>query len=53
MLYSDVPYSPSFLLNLHGEVDSRMENVIDFVFMPGFSQPTVAVLFEPQRTWTG
>ena len=35
MLDSDVPYSPSFLLNLHGEVESRMENVIDFVFMPG------------------
>ncbi|KAL1736023.1 CPSF A subunit region-domain-containing protein [Schizophyllum commune] len=49
----DVPYSPSFILNLPSEVESGIRNVIDFTFLPGFSNPTVAVLYETNQTWTG
>ncbi|PIL30998.1 hypothetical protein GSI_05691 [Ganoderma sinense ZZ0214-1] len=49
----DVPYSPSFVLDLANDVDKRIRNVIDFVFLPGFHNPTVAVLCQYQQTWTG
>ncbi|THH20311.1 hypothetical protein EW146_g1016 [Bondarzewia mesenterica] len=49
----DVPYSPSFVLDLATDVDERIRNVVDFVFLPGFNSPTIAVLFQPQQTWTG
>ena len=49
----DIPYSPSFVLDLASDVDPRMRNLIDFVFLPGFNNPTVAVLVQPQQTWTG
>ncbi|KAJ6481684.1 CPSF A subunit region-domain-containing protein [Mycena sanguinolenta] len=49
----DVPYSPSFILDLPGSVEENMSNVIDFVFLPGFNNPTMAVLFQTQQTWTG
>ncbi|KAI0302807.1 CPSF A subunit region-domain-containing protein [Multifurca ochricompacta] len=49
----DVPYSPSFVLDLAASVDEHIRNVVDFVFLPGFNNPTVAVLFQPQQTWTG
>ncbi|KAF9486143.1 hypothetical protein BDN70DRAFT_870239 [Pholiota conissans] len=49
----DVPYSPSFILDLPARVDSNLRNVIDFVFLPGFNNPTLAVLFQTQQTWTG
>ncbi|EPQ53745.1 hypothetical protein GLOTRDRAFT_107026 [Gloeophyllum trabeum ATCC 11539] len=49
----DVPYSPSFILDLTAEVDERIHNVIDYAFLSGFNNPTVAVLFQPQQTWTG
>ena len=49
----DVPYSPSFILDLATDVDESIRNVIDFVFLPGFNNPTMAVLFQVQQTWTG
>ena len=49
----DVPYSPSFVLDLANDVDKRIRNVIDFTFLPGFNNPTVAVLCQYQQTWTG
>jgi cleavage and polyadenylation specificity factor subunit 1 len=49
----DVPYSPSFVLDLAASVDEHIKNVVDFTFLPGFNNPTVAVLFQPQQTWTG
>ncbi|TCD71004.1 mRNA cleavage and polyadenylation factor subunit [Steccherinum ochraceum] len=49
----DVPYSPSFVLDLTADVDERIRHVIDFAFLPGFNSPTVAVLFQRQQTWTG
>ncbi|KIO33745.1 hypothetical protein M407DRAFT_229600 [Tulasnella calospora MUT 4182] len=48
----DIPYSPSFILDL-GEVDSRIKNIIDFTFIPGFNNPTIAVAFQTTQTWTG
>jgi hypothetical protein len=49
---SDIPYAPSFILSLTGEVDPRLRNVIDFAFLGGFSHPTLAVLCQPEQTWT-
>ncbi|EJD05583.1 cleavage factor protein [Fomitiporia mediterranea MF3/22] len=49
----DIPYSPSFILDLFNQVDHRIRNVIDFAFLPGFNNPTLAVLFQTQHTWTG
>jgi len=52
-LIRDVPYSPSFILDLAADVDERIRNVVDYVFLPGFNNPTIAVLFQAQQTWTG
>ncbi|KAJ7164986.1 CPSF A subunit region-domain-containing protein [Mycena filopes] len=52
-LTRDVPYSPSFILDLPASVEENMRNVIDFVFLPGFNNPTMAILFQTQETWTG
>ena len=49
----DIPYSPSFILDFAADVDERIRHVIDFVFLPGFHSPTIAVLFQRQQTWTG
>ncbi|KAA1478696.1 hypothetical protein DENSPDRAFT_845850 [Dentipellis sp. KUC8613] len=49
----DVPYSPSFILDFATDVDERIRNVVDFAFLPGFNNPTIAVLFQTQQTWTG
>ncbi|OSD02613.1 hypothetical protein PYCCODRAFT_1477600 [Trametes coccinea BRFM310] len=49
----DVPYSPSFILDLANDVDKRIRNIIDYAFLPGFNNPTIAVLCQYQQTWTG
>ncbi len=49
----DIPYSPSFILDLGTDVDERIRNIVDFVFLPGFNTPTMAILFQTQQTWTG
>ncbi|KAF8633074.1 hypothetical protein AX15_001523 [Amanita polypyramis BW_CC] len=49
----DIPYTPSFILDLPTEVEHNIHNIIDFAFLPGFNNPTVALLFQPQQTWTG
>lgn len=49
----DIPYSPSFILDLPAQVDQNLRNIIDFVFLPGFNNPTLAMLFQTQQTWTG
>ncbi|KAG2131559.1 hypothetical protein BD769DRAFT_614526 [Suillus cothurnatus] len=46
----DVPYSPSFVLDLINDVDERNWNVIDFVFLPGYNNPTVVVLCQSEQT---
>lgn len=49
----DIPYSPSFILDLPTSVSSSIHNVIDFTFLPGFHNPTIAILFNERPTWTG
>ncbi|KAF7292889.1 Cleavage and polyadenylation specific protein [Mycena indigotica] len=49
----DMPYAPSYILELPSGVEENMRNVIDFVFLPGFNNPTMAVLYQTQQTWTG
>ncbi|KAG8765123.1 mRNA cleavage and polyadenylation factor subunit [Serendipita sp. 397] len=34
-------------------MDERIRNVVDVAFLPGFNTPTIAVLFQPQQTWSG
>ncbi|KAG9018279.1 mRNA cleavage and polyadenylation factor subunit [Tulasnella sp. 427] len=48
----DIPYSPSFILDL-GQIDVRIKNIIDFAFIPGFNNPTIAIAFQTTQTWTG
>ena len=49
----EVPYSPSFILDLVADVDPNLHNVIDFVFLPGYHNPTIAVLCQSEKTWVG
>ena len=49
----EVPYSPSFVLDLVADVDPNLRNVVDFVFLPGYHNPTIAVLCQSEKTWAG
>ncbi|KAI8067717.1 CPSF A subunit region-domain-containing protein [Gilbertella persicaria] len=46
------PYLPSFLIDLE-TIDSRIQNVIDMVFLSDYYEPTLAILFQSEQTWTG
>ncbi|GJJ73458.1 cleavage and polyadenylation specificity factor subunit 1 [Entomortierella parvispora] len=46
------PYLPSYVMTL-SDIDVRIKNVIDMVFLYDFFEPTLAILFSPQQTWTG
>ncbi|KAG0316254.1 Cleavage and polyadenylation specificity factor subunit 1, partial [Dissophora globulifera] len=46
------PYLPSYVMTL-SDIDIRIKNVIDMVFLYDFYEPTLAILFSPQQTWTG
>lgn len=48
----EVPYMPSFVLPLE-EMSDELCNVRDFIFLPGFNNPTMAFLYEPHPTSTG
>ncbi|KAH8116054.1 cleavage factor protein [Phellopilus nigrolimitatus] len=52
-LGKEIPYSPSFIIDFPDDVDIRVRNIVDFAFLPGFNNPTVALLFQTQQTWTG
>ncbi|KAF8719078.1 mRNA cleavage, partial [Rhizoctonia solani] len=49
----EAPYSPSFLLDLPADVDNRIKQVVDIAFLPGFNNPTLAVLYKSEFTSTG
>ncbi|UZJ52621.1 hypothetical protein CBS101457_001941 [Exobasidium rhododendri] len=51
-LERSLPYAPSFILSLQS-ADPAIKNIRDFTFLPNFQRPTIAVLYERQRTWTG
>ncbi|KAL9551200.1 hypothetical protein MBANPS3_004376 [Mucor bainieri] len=46
------PYLPSFLIDLES-IDGRIKNVIDMVFLSDYYEPTLAILFQSEQTWTG
>ncbi|KAJ9114950.1 hypothetical protein QFC20_001325 [Naganishia adeliensis] len=48
----DVPYMPSFILSLP-ELSPLLRNIKDLSFLPGFNNPTLAILFQPLPTATG
>lgn len=52
-LLDQAPYAPSFILSFSEDVDASIRNVRDCVFLPGFQKPMLAVLYEPELTWTG
>ncbi|KIK28294.1 hypothetical protein PISMIDRAFT_91657 [Pisolithus microcarpus 441] len=52
-LARDLPYSPSFILDFIADVDPDLRNVVDFVFLPGYNNPTIAVLCQVEKTWVG
>lgn len=43
-------YKPSFILRSH-QLHESITNVIDFAYLFEYREPTIAVLFEPTRTW--
>ncbi|KAF8750300.1 mRNA cleavage [Rhizoctonia solani] len=49
----EAPYSPSFVLDLPADVDNRIKQVVDIAFLPGFNNPTLAVLYKSEFTSTG
>lgn len=53
MLYARKwPYSSSFVIDLES-IDKRIKNVIDMTFLGDYYEPTLAILFETEPTWTG
>ncbi|CDH59136.1 cleavage and polyadenylation specificity factorsubunit 1 [Lichtheimia corymbifera JMRC:FSU:9682] len=46
------PYSSSFVIDLES-IDKRIKNVIDMTFLGDYYEPTLAILFETEPTWTG
>lgn len=46
----DQPVKPSFLLDLRA---MGIINVKDFVFLQGYYEPTLLILYEPTQTWSG
>ncbi|CEL62153.1 Protein CFT1 OS=Cryptococcus neoformans var, neoformans serotype D (strain B-3501A) GN=CFT1 PE=3 SV=1 [Rhizoctonia solani AG-1 IB] len=49
----EAPYSPSFVLDLPADVDTRIKQIVDIGFLPGFNTPTLAVLYRSEFTSTG
>ncbi|KAI9321430.1 CPSF A subunit region-domain-containing protein [Dichotomocladium elegans] len=47
-----LPYSSSFVIDLES-IDKRIKNVIDMAFLGDYYEPTLAILFETEPTWTG
>lgn len=42
----------SYKINI-SEMDVRISNIIDMQFLYGYYEPTLLVLFEPIKTWSG
>ncbi|KAI9205850.1 CPSF A subunit region-domain-containing protein [Polychytrium aggregatum] len=47
-----LPYQSSFVISLSA-IDTKIRNVVDIVFLHGFLEPTLAILYETTQTWTG
>ena len=50
---ASLPYAPSVILDLTEQVNTEIRNIVDFTFLPGFNEPTVAILYQSNLTWTG
>ncbi|KAG2188997.1 hypothetical protein INT44_004139 [Umbelopsis vinacea] len=50
--HSRWPYAPSYVMDV-SEIDSRIRNVIDMVFLHDYYEPTLAILYQSNPTWTG
>ena len=35
------------------EIEEKMENVLDVQFLHGYNEPTLLILFEPMKTFSG
>ncbi|ORY96617.1 CPSF A subunit region-domain-containing protein [Syncephalastrum racemosum] len=46
------PYGTSFVIDLEA-IDKRVKNVIDVTFLSDYYEPTLAILFQTDQTWTG
>ena len=47
-----IPYLPSFVIH-ESDIDAHVKNVLDFKFLYGFLEPTVAILYEEKPTFAG
>ncbi|KAL3319241.1 Cleavage and polyadenylation specificity factor subunit 1, partial [Cichlidogyrus casuarinus] len=47
------PVLPSFTIALENSTSEKILHVRDMKFMPGFFEPTLAILYEPTATWAG
>lgn len=52
LFFRDAPYSPSFIFDVSKEVDAQIKNIVDFIFLPGFSNITMAIMYQTEQTWT-
>ncbi|KAL7750781.1 mRNA cleavage and polyadenylation factor subunit [Sorochytrium milnesiophthora] len=49
---SAIPFRPSFVISL-AQLSTPLTNIKDMVFLHGYLEPTVAILYETDPTWTG
>lgn len=46
------PFLPSFVIK-HSDIAGDVRNIVDFTFLHGYLEPTLAILYEPTQTWVG
>lgn len=51
-LIAKTPILPSYLITLK-DLDEKIDNVIDIQFLQGYYEPTLLILYEPVRTFSG
>jgi hypothetical protein len=50
-LHSKCPYFPSYVFD-PTSVSEKLRNIVDFVFLDGYYEPTVAFLHDEQQSLT-
>ncbi|KAI8619412.1 CPSF A subunit region-domain-containing protein [Chytriomyces sp. MP71] len=51
-LSSKYPFHPSYVFKI-SEIDPKIKRIIDFGFLYDYIEPTLAILYERDHTWTG